>query len=216
MMCGGIVTSDDQDTSKLAKYLELIAARVLKPLESPAVQESCCTTLMLVFAAVDALGGLIHPEEDAGNADRSREFLRRFMGVEYARRFKELWKLRNALVHNAVNVECYLSSTELQGWAHLKRIGGTGLIYVNTGFASRDLLDGFRRLTAWFATDAAAAARAAGRLEWADDTQKPVGQEPQPTQAAPFHYLYVPGRGGRDKRRKHSRRGGLGHWDVAK
>ena len=52
------------------------------------------------------------------------------MGTPYERRSRELWKLRNALVHNAINVESYLSSAELEGWVHLQRIGGGRLIYV--------------------------------------------------------------------------------------
>ena len=71
--------------SPLQAYLDLIAARVLKPLESDEVQKSCCTTLLLVFATVDALGGLIHADDEAGNKERSREFFG-FMGVEYADR----------------------------------------------------------------------------------------------------------------------------------
>ena len=188
---------DAENSAKLTEYLDLIAARVLKPLESDAVQKSCSTTLLLVFATVDALGGLIHPHDDAGNGERSRAFFR-FMGPEYAKRFKELWRLRNALVHNAINVESYLSSTELEGWAHLKRIGGSGLIYVNTGLARRDLLEAFRRVRVLFEKDGAAANRAAGRLDWVDDTQEPVGQEPLPTQPSPVRFVYAsqPRRGG--------------------
>jgi len=45
--------------SKVAKYLDLVEARVLKPLASEAVQRSCSTTLLLVFATIDALGKLM-------------------------------------------------------------------------------------------------------------------------------------------------------------
>jgi hypothetical protein len=187
---GPAFSRDGEKTSKLGTYLDLIAARALKPLESEVVQNSCSTTLLLVFATVDALGGLIHKNDEAGNKERSREFFR-FMGVEYAERFEQLWNLRNALIHNAMNVESYLSSTEMEGWAHLKRIGGSGLIYVNTGFASRDLFGAFRRVRSLFEEDSEAATRAADRLDWVDDAQEPVGQEPLPTRPSPVRFVYA-------------------------
>ncbi len=50
---------DTENRSKVGEYLDLVEARVLKPLASEAVQQSCSTTLLLVFATVDALGKLI-------------------------------------------------------------------------------------------------------------------------------------------------------------
>jgi hypothetical protein len=181
---------DDEKNSKLVAYLDLIGTRVLKPLESEVVQNSCSTTLLLVFAAVDALGGLIHEKDDAGNKERSHEFFR-FMGVKYAERFELLWALRNALAHNAINVESYLSSTELEGWAHLDRIGGNRLIYVDTGLVSRDLLDAFHRVRSWFEEDPVAALRAADRLDWEDNVQETLDQEPLPTLPPPVRFVYA-------------------------
>ena len=117
---------DTQKRSKVGEYLNLVETRVLKPLASTAVHESCSTTLLLVFAMVDALGKLVHPNTNVGPGQRFKYFLR-FLGPEYKKLSKELWKLRNALVHNVINVESYLSWTELEGWVHLQRIGGSGL-----------------------------------------------------------------------------------------
>lgn len=181
---------DTESRSKVGEYLDLVEARVLKPLASEAVQQSCSTTLLLLFATVDALGKLIDRNARAGPSVRFRTFLK-FMGAEYEKRCEELWKLRNALVHNAINVESYLSSTELQGWAHLKRIGGSGLIYVNTGLASRDLVEAFRRVKALLHTDDVVARRAAARLEWVEDTQESVGEEALPTQPPQVQFVYA-------------------------
>jgi hypothetical protein len=103
------------------------------------------------------------------------------LGVEYKKRSKELWKLRNALVHNAINVEAYLSSTEepeQEGWAHLEMlIGGSGLIYINTRRAASDVLLAFRRVKEQVEKDKAIAQRASDRLAWADNTQQGVGKK---------------------------------------
>lgn len=179
---------DTQKRSKVGEYLNLLETRVLKPLASTAVQESCSTTLLLVFATVDALGKLVHPNANVGPGQRFKYFLR-FLGPDYKKRSKELWKLRNALVHNVINVESYLSWTELEGWVHLQRIGGSGLIYVNSRLASRDLKEAFGRMKKLLETHKDAAQRATDRLEWVENTPQGVGGEPVPTPPPPVQFV---------------------------
>ncbi len=176
--------------SKVAEYLNLVEARVLSPLRSEAVQRSCSTTLLLVFATIDALGKLLHPDSDARPGERFKYFLR-FLGTEYEERRNELWKLRTALVHNAINVESYLSSTEREGWAHLQMIGGSGLIYVDTGLTSRDLVEAFWRVKEMLATDSATAQRAAARLKWVENILQHVGKGPFPTPPPPVQFVHT-------------------------
>ena len=192
---------DTEKRSKVAEYLDLVETRILGPLSSEAVQQSCSTTLLLVFATIDALGKLTHPDAEARPGVRFREFLG-FLGAVYKERSEELWKLRNALVHNVINVESYLSSTEREGWVHLKMIGGNGLIYVNTRLASSDLREAFGRVRKLLATDQAAAQRAEDRLEWVENTQQPVGEEPMPTPPAPVQFVQE-----RKRRDRAARRG---------
>jgi hypothetical protein len=66
---------DIENRSKLTEYLDLVEARVLRPLSSEAVQQSCSTTLLLVFATIDALGKLTHTDARAPAGVRFREFL---------------------------------------------------------------------------------------------------------------------------------------------
>jgi hypothetical protein len=99
--------------AKVDAYLDLVETRVFHALSSKAVQKSCSTTLLLVFATVDALGKLTHPNAKARPGDRFRHSLQ-FLGAPYKARAKKLWKLRNALVHNVINVESYLSPKELE------------------------------------------------------------------------------------------------------
>lgn len=197
-MNGTAMSNDDRE--KLTEYLDLIEARILGPLQSEAVRGSCCTTLLLFFAAADALGALIEPDDQAGNGERSETFFR-FMGATYEAAFSRLWRLRNALVHSAANVESYLSSTEMEGWVHLSRTGPTGLLYVNTDIAARDLVTAFRRVRRTFEQDAAMAIRAAKRLEWVEDNPAAGGSEPQPTPPPPVRFLWA-----RSGRRRKSRR----------
>ncbi len=179
-----------ENRSKVDEYLSLVETRVLKALFSNAVQQSCSTTLLLAFATVDALGKLTNPQAKAGVGERFRYFLG-FMGVGYKERAEELWKLRNALVHNVINVESYLSSTDIEGWAHLQTVGGSGLIYVNTSLLSSDLKEAFGRVKSLLATDTGAAQRAAERLEWVDNMPQGVGGAPIPTPPPQIQFVFA-------------------------
>jgi hypothetical protein len=181
---------DTDNRSPVDEYLNVVETRVLTALSSEAVQQSCSTTLLLIFAAFDALGKLTHPEASAGPGLRFRHFLS-FVGKDYEARSKELWKLRNALIHNVINVESYLSSTELEGWAHLQMIGGSGLIYVNSRQASRDLVEAFSRVKTMIATSEDAAQRAGSRLVWVENTGHPLDDGPVPTPPPPVQFVHA-------------------------
>ena len=56
---------DTENRSKVSEYLDLVDVRVLTALSCEAVQRSCSTTLLLVFATVDALGKLTHASAKA-------------------------------------------------------------------------------------------------------------------------------------------------------
>jgi hypothetical protein len=187
----GTNSAERENKSKVDQYLALVETRVLKALSSDAVQQSCSTTLLLAFSTVDALGKLIHPRAKAGVGERFRYFLD-FMGTGYGERAEELWKLRNALVHNVINVESYLSSTDIEGWAHLQTVGGSGLIYVNTGLLSSDLKNAFGRVKLLLAIDNGAAQRAAKRLQWVDNMPQGVRGEPIPTPPPQIQFVFTP------------------------
>ena len=187
----GTNSAERENKSKVDQYLDLVETRVLKALSSDAVQQSCSTTLLLAFSTVDALGKLTHPRAKAGVGERFQYFLD-FMGTGYGERAEELWKLRNALVHSVINVEWYLSSTDIEGWAHVQTLGGSCLIYVNTGLLSSDLKEAFGRVKTLLATDNGAAQRAAERLEWVDNTPQGVGGESIPTPPPQIRFVFAP------------------------
>jgi hypothetical protein len=68
-------------------------------------------------------------------------------------------------VHNAVNVESFLSYIEILDEQHLKRMGAAGFVYVNTSAMYSDFVDAFRRFCADIQNDPAKLKRAANRLE---------------------------------------------------
>jgi hypothetical protein len=184
------VSGDEQDTAKVVQYLRLVQTRILRALSTEAVQQSCSTTLLLGFAIVDALGKLTHPNAKAGAGSRFKYFLA-FLGPRYKLRVKEIWELRNALVHNAINVESYLSSVDIEGWTHLQTVGGTGLIYLNTAQVSTDLRNAFERVKALFAGDNDATRSAAARLKWVDNMPRGIGDQPIPTPPSQIQFIFA-------------------------
>ena len=114
-----------------------------------------------------------------------------FLGAKYKLRAKELWTLRNALVHNAINVESYLSSVDIEGWTHLETLGGTGLIYINTSLFTADLKSAFEQIKALFSSDGSAALSAAARLKWVDNMPRGIGNEPIPTPPPQIEFIFA-------------------------
>jgi hypothetical protein len=123
---------------------------------------------LLLFAAIDGLGKLIHDNPRAGSNDRIRAFLD-YMGGSYSEREEDLLGLRNSLVHNAINVASYMSQTETESDQHLRRIGSGGFIYVNTSVMYNDFVNAFERLQDEFNNNEQLMSSSASRLEWIED-----------------------------------------------
>jgi len=176
---------NSEERNKIDDYLNVIQIRIVEPIQKADIGRYCTATLLLLFAAIDGLGKLIHDNPKAVPSDRIRTFLD-YMGDNYGKRKRELLGLRNSLVHNAINVASYMSQTEIGSDQHLKRIGSGGFIYVNTSIMYNDFVRAFKRLREEFENDEAKMSRAAQRLEWkeVDDESQHMdyGTPPPPVQ----------------------------------
>jgi hypothetical protein len=156
------------ETEKIEEYFRVIEQRILGPIQKSEIHRYCTATLLLLFAGIDGLGKLIHPDKNAGCEKRIRAFLS-YMGSNYRTREKELYKLRNSLVHNAINVASFMSQTEMGSDQHLKRISSADIIYVNTTIMCHDFVRAFERLREEFKKNGTKIKGAAERLEWRED-----------------------------------------------
>ena len=179
-----------QDHDKINAYLDLIQERILAPIQKTEVRHYCTATLLLLFAAIDGLGKLLHSNNQAGVSARISRFLD-YMGGDYKVHKKELLNLRHSLVHNAINVASFLSQTEMGSDQHLKKTGATGLIYVNTTVMYKDFVEAFKRFHADIKDDPAMIKRAAGRLEFRDDNPAHDLNIPTPTPPPPVQFIYA-------------------------
>ena len=153
---------------KINAYFDVIQERIVDPIQKADISQYCTVTLLLLFAAIDGLGKLIHDDDRAGSNERIRTFLD-YMGGNYRIRKQDLLDLRHSLVHNAINVASFMSQTEMGSDQHLTPIGSADFMYVNTTIMYNDFVRAFERLREEFKNDERMMGRAAERLEWRED-----------------------------------------------
>lgn len=139
------------DNSKTERYVTLVWKHVVKPLEDSQVGQSCFAAVMLIFAAVDGLGALL-TETGAGNSERFKTFMRRYFPGKYGECIDDLWKLRNTLMHNALNVASFLSRVPENQIEHLSRLDE--YLFVHTEELLRDFKEALDRFECDMQTDA--------------------------------------------------------------
>jgi hypothetical protein len=177
---------------KVMEYFRVIQERILLPIEKTEIREFCTATLLLLFAAIDGLGGLLHSRKGAGSNARIRRFLE-YMGADYSAKKSQLLALRNFLVHSAISAESFLSKTEMGCDHHLKTVGAAGFMYVNTSLMYDDFIKAFVRFRADIESDSALMNRAADRLEWRDDQAWNEEDGPQPSPPPPVEFIFRKG-----------------------
>lgn len=183
-------TSEDQ--MRIDEYLRIIKERILVPIEKTDIHQSCTATLLLLFAAIDGLGKLLHPNAKARPKQKILCFLE-YMGGDYAINKNILWDLRNSLVHNAINAESFLSMTEIGSEYHLKIFGAAGFVYVNTRRMFSDFVEAYNRFCNDIDDDPELMRQVADRLEWiADNLPDDLGLNiPAPSPAPPVKFVYA-------------------------
>ena len=159
------------DSEKVKAYFDEIDDHVIRVIKDKSVSNSCFATLFLVFAAADGLGKLTHPYPNAGAGERFRFFVSK-LGKKYEDRKEKLWALRNDLFHNGLNVNVFLSMTEIGQEHHLEDVDAPGKIYVNTSLLFGDFRRVFNSEKQRIMNDTSALSQASERLEWCSDVEQ--------------------------------------------
>ena len=157
---------NEQPRSKVEEYVRLLRNHVLHPIQTGVVEGSCFATILMVFSAVDGLGQLFHPEHNVPKNKGFKWFLKHF-GSTYVERETELWKLRNSLVHNALNVLSFVSHVPAFSREHL-RTTSDGMLLISTHQLAKDFADAIESLVEEMDSDIALKNRAESRLQWID------------------------------------------------
>src|SRR5665648_589258 len=92
---------------KVDAYFGIIEEYVIKPVETGEVGNHCVAALVLIFAAIDGLARLTNCVPNANVGKRFKEFIGT-LGDKYKARADELYELRNALMHNALNAGTFI------------------------------------------------------------------------------------------------------------
>jgi len=158
----------EDSEAKINEYFYLIDRHILKPIEDRLIDTSCYATIILLFAAIDSLGKLMHPNSKAGAGLRFKYFISS-LGKNYEKNKDLLWELRNSLMHNALNSISFFASTYMGEDEHLEYYGPNNMIYINTRKFFRDFKRRFKRTKDIILNDKLEIARIANRLDWAAD-----------------------------------------------
>lgn len=124
----------DQENNKINDYFNLLKKRVIKRIDTPEIQKSCTTTLLLIFAAIDSLSKITCGDDDyqkytrnkSGNKSRFDGFLENIMGGKYSDYKEEIYELRCDIVHTGINTNLTLSRDK----NHLEEVNGN--LWINT------------------------------------------------------------------------------------
>ena len=156
---------EHDSSSKILEYFKVIDWYVVDAIAKSSLKSSCIATILLIFAGIDGLGKLTHPNKNAKAGERFKFFISK-LGDNYEKKKEKLWDLRNSLFHNALNVEVFLSMTELGQEHHLEEVDAPCKIYLNTNILYRDFCEAFSLEKNRIQNDEIASNQAADRLEW--------------------------------------------------
>lgn len=125
---------DADETQKVDAWFDIIDKRIINPIKTTDIKKSCTATLALLFAAIDGLGKLSCDDKHYTKVgERFKSFLRR-MGEDYEQNAEKLYKIRNGIVHNGVNLASYMSavSESVFEFEHLRTRVPYGFLYIDT------------------------------------------------------------------------------------
>lgn len=184
------------DIEKIDEYFKVIDDRIISTIQNTDVKKSCTATLALLFAAIDGLGQLSCKDEDYEKAGkRFKVFLKR-MGQNYEGKSDIIWKIRNSLIHNGVNLESYMYATSEGDFAfeHLSTPGPNGFLYIDTTQFFSDFCQAKRQLREEINKSDEILKRAANRLDWLEADEKEYQESnniARPSPPPPVEFIHM-------------------------
>jgi hypothetical protein len=175
-------------TSKAEEYFSVIERHVLNPIQNTDVRDSCVASLLLLFAAIDGLGLLLHPVPNEKVGIRFKFFLTEYMGGDYKTHADRLYDLRCSLSHNALSLSAFMSRTSMGEAHHLKHDNALGSIFVSTPVFLRDFSCALDMVRKKLALQEELRVQAESRLEWVNDEQHPCWT-PMHTPPGPISFV---------------------------
>ena len=166
----------------LRDYFKELDEHIVGRIRDGKVGDSCFAAVMFICAAIDSLGCLIAPSKVRHKpGPRFRYVVKEFFPSGYHQRQKRLWALRNDLMHNALNVACFLAATQEADVPrkHLAFVPDTPYLFVDTSVFHRDLCAAIEGVQS-FLQNASEAKMALNRLErvYTDAWEAPVTLPP--------------------------------------
>lgn len=149
------------------KYFSELDDHIVSRIRDGKVGDSCFAAVMFMFAAVDSLGRLMAPSHIEGSVhSRFTYVLQNYFPPAYFDEEDRLWRLRNDLMHNALNVATFLAaiSSVDASYQHLELVPNTDYLFLNTCTFQGDLCRAIDQVKGQL-RQAETALEAASRLE---------------------------------------------------
>ena len=101
----------DAAEKKFADFLDLLIKRTIYPIHNSDIKESCTATLLLIFAAIDAISKITCNDTvyAQGSKARFKHYLSNDMGAGYGVFETQIYALRCDIVHTGINTKVTLS-----------------------------------------------------------------------------------------------------------
>ena len=142
LACGGKIVVTQELPDVIEKYFAELEEHILSRIHDGKVGDSCFAAVMFVFATVDSLGRLMAPSSIEGCAHKRFLYcLEQYFPRQYLEKEEELWGLRNALFHNALNVATFLAAAQEidVDYQHLEVVYSTSYLFLDTAQLHEDL-----------------------------------------------------------------------------
>ncbi len=140
----------NDEEKKIDDFLSFIEKRIIVPIDEININESCTATLLLIFAAIDSLSKITCSDNKfelykngRGVGDRFKGFLEGVMNKEYKNFKKEIYDLRNDIVHTGINAKVILSKDQ-KNIKHLKKENGH--LWIDTKQFFNDFTEAFEQI----------------------------------------------------------------------
>ena len=157
------------DNKKVNAYMKMLNQDVVEPLLTTQQGESNTSKILLVFASIDGLGKLIHPDESAKVRERFSYYISNYIPMVYHSHIDELYKMRCLYTNNALSFSSFVSWQKDAELHHLQYQSGAKYLHIEGTAFFQDFFESMMTLMGDIGDSQSMMSSVANRLRWLDE-----------------------------------------------
>lgn len=158
-----------EELRKVNAYMKMLNQDVVEPLLTTSQGESNTSKILLVFASIDGLGKLIHPDVHANTRDRFTYYITNYFPMAYHGHIDELYKMRCLYTNNALSFSSFVSWQKDADLHHLQYQSGAKYLHIEGTLFFQDFFESMMTLMADLGDNSQMMVNVASRLRWLDE-----------------------------------------------